>query len=300
MGNLIVSITIFLSIMLCSTTSVASCADSPYLASIKSSDESFYNVNLFSICAQKKECSIANESLLKLKNSDQVAFSFVKGVSLANGDCTKQDVGGALRNLKYCSRYSIFCKANLILLCQNMSLYDEEYFKIAVSAADSGHYIFLSYLAAYFYEKGGERGYVLSYYWGSLLLRRIEYGLKHELVKNGKTINNAYYDIINNYAKDIEKILVDTSKKFNPRYIPQINRISSEAFELIARPSKFKDGLEEEAKIYGVNTNSVLNGGNFSGVNAIPVQQKNRQKINEGRQDIDMERYQRLVEALLG
>ena len=138
MGNLIVSITIFFSIMLCSTTSVASCADSPYLASIKKSDESFYNVNLFSICAQKKECSIANESLLKLKNSDQVAFSFVKGISLANGDCTKQDVGGALRNLKYCSKYSVFCKANLILLCQNMSLYDEEYFKIAVSAiADS-------------------------------------------------------------------------------------------------------------------------------------------------------------------
>ncbi len=40
--------------------------------------------------------------------------------------------------------------------------------------------------------------------------------------------------------------------------------------------------------------------GNFSGVNAIPVQQKAPKKINEDRRDIDMERYQRLVEALLG
>lgn len=174
MRIIVAAIICFVSI---SSFSVASCLDDGMLGYMdKSAPE--VSVLAFPQCVWANQCTVAKKELEKVKQYDDVKYSFLKGCALANGDCFKQDLKESERLLISCSKRSYACKIALFNLYSFYGDNPRNYEQFALELADNGYIGAYGFLADLYGSRGTVEGVAYGYFWGKLLLMNFEMQLR--------------------------------------------------------------------------------------------------------------------------
>lgn len=230
------------------------CLDIPFLKQI-GPDSPEYLPQGIALCIHQKQCRQVRSLMGKIKDKDQVQYSYLFGSALANGDCYKQNIKEAEKYLNFAAQYSETGKRNLLRFYSHFSNDHRQNKQFAVALAEKGFLTAYTFLADMYLQEKTRESYAMAYFWAKVAL--IQAKVHYEILrKQNEELPEFMRADISHNAQLIEGLstaIMPLRSNFSDHIVRKIDSVAEKfVLSLPENGSKANDPLASIEAVYGV------------------------------------------------
>lgn len=250
-------------VFFCSTPVYAqSCLDIPFLKLI-GPDSPEYLPQGIALCIHKKQCKQVRSLMGKIKDKDQVQYSYLFGSALANGDCYKQNIKEAEKHLNFAAQYSEAGKRNLLRFYSHFSSDYRHNKQFAAALAEKGFLTAYTFLADMYLQEQTPESYAMAYFWAKVALIQAKVHYETLRKQNEELPEFMRFDISPNaqLVEGLSTTIVPLRSNFPEHIVRKIDSIAEKFISSLPKNrSQDNDPLASIEAVYGVLGASIAPG----------------------------------------